>query len=843
MTRKRKDTLHGLPVVERYHDERDKKYARCRDYAVSFLDESEIRKCMFDSAEIPKLLRKMLSDMTVGIFLKDDIRSKVFPEEIENPEQAVDFVNNGVNEARGKARNLNDFLIMSLRSRIDNNMSVDESRKHMAERLNTYIKFKHQEWKDLLTKEELTLEEEEIKFRLVNNGYNFPQLFHEFFNDLTQAELMNIFGFFLRRIGIDTAGAEVKKVLDVLLFNKFKKECDELLDIISQRRKEKKHIGRQRNETFGSIHAVVKPEEPAPAPATDPFKIETSEEERLATEEIQQATQDLLKPEEPVAEPAVREEAEGFEDKDYEDTGQINRENISSKKTIWAIRAMAGAAALAVLVSGGILYKRSQTRLSQDYKKSDPIAKGNVLETQNPPNKIIKIPNQVLQADAAVAPTPPMRPTPPPGPKRIITPPPAPNPVPPPAPIPAPVIKTNPNLKKISQLSVNDLPSHYTDQYKSLFLGQEIKLNGQSMSGYIENAIKEVSSPRQWKNFNKYLNRKMKPGWSMYMASLNDAWFENVYKKKYRGWYNKGKRDLKKYEKLKKRLELGKKLSSRQERLLKYYEEQMRVGKLTMLSLGALNMGKDVNNLNSGKYSDENGNVASIVMEMAEAADLRLPEIITADLETASPKHPEVQLADFVPDQKSIKAGQDLLKRVNQIEAQQAAQAEVRGIAMENAVDNVLAKLSDRQTERERIMENVVNKMLRNLEPSTDDEYYASIEIQKPPVKDEESEDYYLSYEIDQSAKVDDPVDDYYKLIEIEKPDTAEVKAAETDADYYAEITAEYSDENYAQVEITKNDEAEIDNYYASVEIEESAHEKPKGIFGKVKSWFSRKAA
>lgn len=506
-----------------------------------------------------------------------------------------------------------------------------------------------------------------------------------------------------------------------------------------------------------------------------------------------------------------------------------------------------------------------------------------------------------MQADAAVGP--------PPGPKKIIVDPPNPDPKVPTTPDPIKVKKSNPNIKKIAQTSVNDLPANYTEKYKSLFLGLNINLRGESMTGYIERAIKEIATRGQFNKFRKYLNGKMKPGWAMYMASLNDSWFENYYKKKFKWWHYKGHRDLKRFEKLKKRQEMGKKLSKRQERLLKEYEEQMRVGRLIMESFRAMNPGFDPNNINKANFSDQDGNVAAIVIEMAEAAGLQVPEIITAEnIENLQyPKQPEVQLADLEPDQNSIDNGKKLLEKVQEIESQQAAQAEVAGQAMEKAANSVLAKieknnaekskvmeastdglmakLKKRREEKSQVMEDAVDRVLDRLEISkkiremaearkerelaaikTDNDYYESIEIEEDPfdiqVKSAQpvsgmDEDYYseMTYIRDEEdcsieATREDPIKnqlaeaDNQTVGKFEEPD-------QFDVDVISEPIAPIGTDEDCYAEMTyirENEDCTIETTRENEILNqlaevEPANPKPKGLLSRIGGWFKRKAA
>lgn len=1026
MTGKKASTIHGFPIFERYHDDRDMKYAKCRNFAVSFLDNEEVRRCSLDSKEFKTKLPKMLTDMIVGVYSNKDIREKVFPDEIETSKQAVRFVMRGVNDLGGQARDLYDFLMMSLLSRVDNTMSVKELKKHIADRLEPYVKFKFKEWKSILTfesglsvvKEELASEEEETKLRLITNAVNFAQLVHEIFNDLTQTELMNIFGFFLRRIEVDEVKPIVLNVLGSLLINVFKKECDELLDIINEKRKERKHIRSKSHQILMEVKDVtdesagdtdpfdvkLSDEEKEKAKAhhkatqellfTDPFDVHVSDIEKAEAQAHHEATQTLLlfdsssdtepevlesegsgfedigkpklvlnpeeieelediefeelqdfilqsqsdltagdtdpeidmeelsfeedtdpeinpeafsasdpeleeviemeaeippasakdidegrynvmvpiagqalimtpeeleklklkftpKPEpepepESVVEPEPASEPEptaaesapiapGFEKSDFQDTGKIIRQELNQLPPR-AAKIVLGIVGATVLIMVIVLLAKHQSKKSQQTKSNKPIATRSSLETNKPPKRIIHVPPKVKEADAAIAQPmqrpmrpamqPQMRPAPSPGPRKIVVKnvtPPGPkrvNPRPP-APKPDPIIqvkKWNTNIKRIAQNSVNDLPANYTDKYKSLFLGQQINLHGASMTEYIEDAIKEVATRSQWRKFRKYLNGKMKPGWSMYMASINDPWFEEVYRKKYRRWHRKGHRDLKKYEKLKERIadlmklqDSGKELSKRQKRkLAKYmgrvdrYEEQLRVGKLIMQSLGAVNHGKNVNNLDVGNFSDNQGNVASIVIEMAQEAELEIPEIITAErTKTASPKQPEVQFADLAPESVNehdpVQAGQDLLKRVEKIEKAKAAQAEKRGQEMEKSVDEVLDRLEISRKFREMAE-------AREAGPKTE----APIEIERPPVKEEDNDPF--------DIKVKD-----FSLV------------SGVDEDYYAEMTYIKEEPDYT-VEITREDA--IQNQLAEAEIK-----KPNGLLSRMGRWLRPKAA
>jgi len=869
MSRQKRPTMNGLPMLKR-HVESDEKYARCWDYATSFLNRRDIRDCQWDPAIFEERKEKMLSDMIVGMFLKDQIREKEFPEEIDTPEKAIQFIMDGDKQPTGKARELYDFLIMSILSRIDNHMNPAEVENHIADRLHPYLKFKFKEWNALLDSSDI---ENPSRLKLIRNAYNLPQLIMEIFNDLIQTELMNYFGFFMRRIDVKQVQPHVIKVLNKLLTTDYKEECDALLLLVSEKRSQKEHITSVRNETLSSVEAIKKEteeeevtkvspppvmetkpakqesvhilslnpdteEEPEqkPEPETDPFEVDVDEAEAEAAEAQQKATEELLKAAAPASQnteqvlQALSEEdlpeLASFDVKDFSDTGKINKNQIptlSNRAKI--VLGTVGAAVLVVLL---ILLARQQNQKPDQPKKGkDLIADKSTLETNKSPEKIVKIPHQVIQADASV---------PPPGPKKLIVPGPGPGPDPVDPPKPDPNIvkikKSNPYVKKISQLSLNDLPANYTEKFKSLFLGRKIDLKGDSMTKYVEDAIKEIATRNQWRKFNRYLDGKMKPGWAMYMASINDAWFEDTYKKKYRRWYKKGHRDLRRYEKLKKRLASGKKLSKRQKRHLKYYEELMRVGRTIMLSLGAMNSGKDVNDIDQANFSNEKGEVASIVLEMAEKAGLQTPEVIIAEVAEPAPKQ---QLAEITPEptpdpeptpnpepevdndqHDPVQAGQDLLQRVQHKEAQQAIKNEEAGKVMVSSADKVLERMRKRREERRRkqeaklkaekakqaaiaeakgqVMEDAADRVLDRLsiskqlresaeakQPKTDNDFYASIEIERPPAKEEEIDPFDIAVK-----NAPAPVD--------------------TDEDYYDEMTLSYEDDDYAEVEIVKQD-------------------------------------
>ncbi|MFC1656324.1 hypothetical protein ACFL3C_05625, partial [Patescibacteria group bacterium] len=201
-------------------------------------------------------------------------------------------------------------------------------------------------------------------------------------------------------------------------------------------------------------------------------------------------------------------------------------------------------------------------------------------------------------------------------------------------------LQSDPNLKRIAVTSVNDLPANYSENYKNLYLGQSFDLQGMPLSEYVEKAIKGSCTPEQWEQYREKIGkdlrvayllgnqlRKVKKG----KKDQRAQWYHSTFKKEQRSMYRKGKIYEWQYNWLLKKEKSGKKMKpwevrrlEKLKRMLKLYNEFY--GGFAHEKL--MDKGVNVDEVPSGTgvYFSKDGYVPSIIIKMAEAAGLKVPD-------------------------------------------------------------------------------------------------------------------------------------------------------------------------------------------------------------------------
>ncbi len=764
--RKRLDTEQELHFIEQ-----DINYKRAADRVIDCLDNVEFDLFLHDPAYRKSKFKSVRNDIVQKLINSEEIRRIFsFPDEWSED-----------GDSGEASRQLRDFVELTINAELEVALRRKEPlvEECIEEKIRKYLKKQVPEWKYVIQQrnaEFLSPASRKIIETLIANAIDVEAFQEVLFDDLKERTSMDLFGYFLRRFDVDKAGERVQKYMAEILKIDLKFEVDFILNEVEKGRAELEDDV-DSGEIINSRAAEVEMNSSEELPKVVlSFPLEDKGESRsrvvpelplslverisdlvvvgdagshstsVTVSKKHDLNPDLVVEPEPEPEPAIV-AVEEFETREAETTPDEVKKAVRNRPILRTI--VIGSIAALILVGGTCLLLKPKK--SGNSKSKDKIAKNDKMKDQS--TKAMKavsetVPKEVKRADAAVAAmnhtlsrkhvqsaTDASIPSPMkvaasvdhkiPKKRTVIK---APR---------VPRVQSDPNLKRIDVTSVNDLPANYSERFKSLFLGQPIDLNGMPLSEYIERAIRESCTPKQWKQYLKGIGRDLRYAYVLgnqlekEKDSKRSKWYHEKFKKKQRRWYARGKKLEREYNYLLKKQSSGKKMSSWQKKRLKKLNEMLELYSEFYAGLAhkkLMDKGINVDAVPPGTsvYFSKDGYVPSIIIKMVKAAGLQLPEEFHTSNDT-NELSGEIMFAEqdsTIPDTTSNSTielddtfqaqinGYELQKKVDEKIKQEAILREERGRVMEAAIDNVFIQLEKNRKEDASIMEKAADKAL-----------------------------------------------------------------------------------------------------------------------------------
>lgn len=800
------DTQQELHFIEQ-----DINFKRAADKVIDVLGDIEFDLLLHDPAYRKSSFKETRNKIVLELMKSEEIRQIFsFPKElIEGPD---------LEEALNQLR---DFVELTIKAELEVASRRKESLVEdcIRARVKEYLKKLVPDWKHTMQQrkaEFLAPAKRKIIEALTENAIDMKALREVLFDDLEKRTSMDLFGYFLRRLGFDKAGERVKEYMIEILESDLSSEVKQILrEVVASRAELGYDVDPEEvmNDSSSAAGEILG----SPADSSGPPDLDFADDdadtdpgseapERVSSEELPKVVialpledtgekQPRVVPElpphlagristlvatnatdvepkepaipaEPVAAPAASEPKPASDSEPGEpspepepvaepepipasaELGEEDDESIEQKdenpdEVIKEVRGrpvirriIIGAIVVLVLLGGTCLLLRPKPKKGQS-KEKDKIAQ----KTTGDMKAAMAMPPEVMMADAAiagggmdaavtkVAPMDAMKAVasaPTKVPKRgAVTKSPSQTPK---KSIDVKGIKSDPNLKRIVVSSVNDLPANYSESYKSLFLGQLVELNGMPLSEYIERAIKESCTPKQWHQYLEKIGKDLRQAYVLGNQlikgekSQRSEWYHNKFRKKQRGWYRKGQKRKAEYDWLLKRETSGKKMKQWETKRLKKLREMLKLynefyGGLANEKLMDKGVNVDEVPTGTGVYFSKDGYVPSIIVKMAEAADLKVPEELHTSIDKVididGTQHANELSGEIMLAEKHIENHDDTFSATapnitpdSTVQLDSMFRAEVNGYELQKRVDAL-------RQERGKVMENAADKALQ----------------------------------------------------------------------------------------------------------------------------------
>ncbi len=265
-------------------EERDAMFESMRQKAVKLIDPIDFIAIGNQTDLLNKILSPdelktgdlspLVKSVIKGLFNDPEARDYLFPEDVQSDSDLVRFIEEAIGGKNDTARNFMDFVLLAVRSGITLIAEANLYRDHIKKKLSSYVPKLFKTWERILNSEtdKLTSAEKKERAGLLGFVKGTRSLNSEIFNKVANGTSMDIFCFYLRRLGVENAGQEVEKIMKELLDTQLKDAGAGFMNFLNQcrtetfkkvddgRRQTKKGIGEMFNggysENTGEITVV-----------------------------------------------------------------------------------------------------------------------------------------------------------------------------------------------------------------------------------------------------------------------------------------------------------------------------------------------------------------------------------------------------------------------------------------------------------------------------------------------------------------------------------------------------------------------------------------------------------